>query len=52
MRGNPLRLLGLQEASVWGKFRVLLCCYIDYAQPLNVSTRYAYRVHTHRLPLG
>ena len=52
MRGNPLRVSGLHEAPLWRKFRFLPFCYIDYAQPLNVSTRYAYRVHTHTLPPG
>ena len=27
---------------MWGNFRFLLYCYIDYAQPLNVITRNAY----------
>ena len=47
MCGNPLRLSGLQEASLWGNFRFLLYCYIDYTQPLHVITCYAYRVNTH-----
>ena len=52
MCGNLMRLLGLQEASWWGKFQVLLYWYIDYAQPLNVFTRYADQVHTPRLAPG
>jgi len=46
MSGNPLRLSGLQEASLWGKFRFLLYCYIDYAQPLNVSMLRLSSAHT------
>ena len=32
-----MHLSGLQKASIWGNVRFILYCYIDYAQPLNLS---------------
>ena len=41
-----------KKPHLWGKLLFLLYCYIDCAQLLDVSARYACRGHTHRLPPG
>ena len=35
----------MQEASLWGKVLLYSTAIVNYAQPLNIITRYDHRVH-------